>query len=72
MTKWIILHEDGKKKMIQTMEVEAETIAEAITNSGLPAAQICACAVHSQLGGVATILLRALKGRSSIKRTVDR
>jgi hypothetical protein len=68
MTKWIVLHEDGKKKMIQTMEVEADSIAEALTRSGLPAAQICACAAHTQLGSVATLLLRSLKGRSSIKR----
>ena len=71
MTKWIVLHEDGKKKMIQTMEVEADTIAEAIAKSGLPASQICACAAHTQLGAVATLLLRSLKGRSSIKRSVD-
>ena len=72
MTKWIVLHEDGRKNMLQTMEVEADTIAEATTKSGLPASQIFACAAHTQLGAVATLLLRSLKGRSSIKRSVDR
>ena len=71
MTKWIVLHEDGKKKMIQTTQVEADTIAEAITKSGLPAEQIRACVAHVELGAVATILLRSLKGRSSLTRLVD-
>jgi hypothetical protein len=72
MMKWIILHGDGKKKMIQTMEIEADTIAEAIAKSGIPAAQISACAAHTELGAVATLLLRSLKGRTSIKRSADR
>ena len=72
MTKWIILHEDGKKKVVQAVEVEADTIIKAITESGLPVAQIFACAAHGQLGAVATILLRSLKGRGSIKHSVDR